>query len=466
MFTSFLTKLTFHVLVVFLLLTIPANFEKISFASICPCEDDAQCHRITTVDHLKQYDKEVIVMSTDYNEPRKTWRSWHWPSISSVISTGNPDTTLMCHTHRKGRRYGFSGKLVPSLLSGNENNPTLTSWLKNTTELARKNFVDLFLLDMLDVLSPDMNSSRLELVLKTAKTIKTSLYYVHHNISLLCLVPWQPPCYKSRCNFAENMTSLCEFFILSADSFLPAKGEKCLARATVPFPQLHLGFDEYMMNQLPAHKFILSIPWHGYAYHCNEFIPLKSKFDYDQCIVKVKDGSCDYEHCRQKIDMNQLTTTYDNHFSHEDFVWHKRYIAPYFIVKNETSNETTQVWFENLNSLHEKYIFVRNMKMGGVALWSGNDLHHASKSWFKGFNDAMWSWVIHGMYLQKDNHQPYDENLASLPKKMAGIGIGCVFIGGFLGFIFGWGVFQRSHRKNRRQPFEKDMDYMEEDQNL
>lgn len=61
MFTSFLTKLSFYALVV-LLFTIPANFRKISLASMCPCEDKEQCDRIKTVDHLKQYDKEVCTL--------------------------------------------------------------------------------------------------------------------------------------------------------------------------------------------------------------------------------------------------------------------------------------------------------------------------------------------------------------------------------------------------------------------
>lgn len=464
-FSNFLKNVGFQLLIV-ISLSIPASFLKYGF--ICPCEEKEHCYRINKLDNLKLHNKEVIVMSEDYKEPRKTWKSWDWSLISSVISVGNPDITLMCHTHKEGRRYGFSGKLVPSLLSSNgSDNPTLTSWVNNITSLARQNYVDLFLIDLLPVLSPDMNSTSLDLVLNTTELIQTHLYYVHHNTSLVCLIPWQPPCYNKKCDFVTRMSSLCEFFMLSADSFLPSKGEKCLARATVPFPQLHLGFDEYMINQFPANKFILSIPWHGYAYHCNEFIPAKSKTDYDKCFINKKDGACDYGHCRKKVDMNELTTTYDSHFSDEDnHVWHKRYLAPYFIMKNKTNNHFMQVWYEDYSSLHDKYVFVNQNKMAGVALWSGNDLHYVKKSWFSGFNDAMWAWMLHGIYLQKENPHSYDELLTSLPKKMAGIGIGCVFVGGFLGFIFGWGVFKRSSRKNHRQPFEKDMDCMEEDLNL
>ncbi|XP_029637713.1 di-N-acetylchitobiase [Octopus sinensis] len=317
---------------------------------------------------------------------------------------------------------------------------------------------------MVRLTSSDLTAENVTVITDVISELKSNLVSVSSDISFLCLISWFPPCREYQCKFIKKMLSVCDKFMLNAESFINHEETHCLAQAAVPITKLHFGFDEYMVSGVSPQKFILSVPWHGYVYLCDIFKPKGNGSLYDQCFIRKKNGSqtCDYNHCRQKLDMNTMAEKYMKYESEN--IWNAVYLAPYFNIE-ETPGEFKQIWFEDYRSLNHKYEYIRTMNVSGIALWSGNDLQHSSSSWYETYNKVMWGWLAHQALMHPQKPNSY-ENLKKLPQLMAGIGIGCVLIGGLLGFIFGWGVFRRTHKRNRRQPFDKDMVYMEEDQNL
>ncbi|XP_005102562.1 di-N-acetylchitobiase [Aplysia californica] len=396
----------------------------------CPCKDAKDCDYHTRDSHPN---KEVFV----FNKGTTSVSRWHWKSFTALIAPADFDinqkdqASTMCITHGNDRKFGISVKmdLTGSLNSSDEK---AGEWLSSAVQRQREWHADILNVDLVPYFLSDVNStkedhSQLALILKK---LRDSLNKnTSHIIEVSCMAPWKPPCAETSntCDFSWISMDACDYFVLNGDSFLDVGGDVCRAGATIPLPKLYYGMNEYQAHQVPLNRMILGVPWHGFDYTC-------SSFGNDVCTAEKNDqedssnGKCDFK--KKFVSFGDIMANYNEEYRLREY--NDMDNAPFFNYKDNATQH--QVWFEDAASLKSKYRLVVELKLRGVAVMYGDDLVSLTTPETLVNDGVMWSWVAHGVLLETA-HKPEKTDLHTADT-VAGVGVGCLLLGVFLGVLF------------------------------
>lgn len=135
---------------------------------------------------------------------------------------------------------------------------------------------------------------------------------------------------------------------------------------------------------------VLGVPWYGYDYICNPGISVD-----DDCYIKrvpFRGANCSDAAGRQieYSTINDLIIARSEHGRK----WCKKYGSPYFNYFDPIGR-VHQVWYDDPESLGMKYMFVRDNKLRGVAVWNSDILDYSDLTRAKYQTRAMWDALMH-----------------------------------------------------------------------
>ncbi|KAK3103279.1 hypothetical protein FSP39_018122, partial [Pinctada imbricata] len=343
----------------------------------------------------------------------------------------------------------------------NISDPTFHTWLyDDTRSLAINTYADFVVFDFLNLVNKcRQTDGHVEDVMGVVNELHR-VFAKHGPQKMICIMPWKPPCFGTDCTLATKMVKICEMFIINPESFISTCDNKCNARATVPLSSLVLGIDEYLSTEeMNSNKLMIGIPWHGYDYTCEKYLKQKAIEGADICYVaKTLDENnntrCDFNAGRQKVTIPELTKKFSD-IMEGSFKWNPVSHAPYFAynITIKGVSKQHQVWYENVNTLWEKYRLARDLDIRGIVIYTADDVqqnHNVASSEY--------NWLIHKLFVSGKYTEHKDSlNAAAIA---AGIGVGCLILGAAIGFFAGCIVSdQRNKRKKHlRLPFSRDED--------
>ena len=163
----------------------------------------------------------------------------------------------------------------------------------------------------------------------------------------------------------------------------------CISSDSSP---LHLfpGIGEYLALGIRPEKLVLGLPWYGYDYPC-----LKLNGNICSCSVKCvqrvlfRGVNCNDAADRQiaYADIQDLVVSRETKPQWDDDS------VSYFFNYEDSVGGKHQVWFDDVDSLKQKYEFASNLN--GVAIWNSDLLDYSDIDRAKQETKAMWDALQH-----------------------------------------------------------------------
>lgn len=422
----------------------------------CSCSDASLCSR-----NSRKFNKEVVVIA----EGKSDSSTWLWHDITTVITTeevANEDAKkLMCSAHKNHANFAFIRE-VPT--TTNTSDPLLLKWLDETSKMGRELYADYIALDMLKLLGQcKADSSHIQEVLTLLKFM-VEKYFTPPGAELMCIVPYKPPCYDGDCSLTQYMAEHCAAFITSPESFITCDtNPKCIAKATMPMTSLVFGVEEFIDHGITPDKLLIGIPWHGYDYTCVNYTTAM-KTGGNQQMTCFFDERNSTESCnitlREKMSLVDIKASYPEQFKNsKSHHYHPIYRSDYINMKK--GEQQHQIWYEDHDSLLDKYMYVRSMKLKGMVIWTADDLSSKSVD-----DAAEWNWILHNLFSTGE----IEHHTLDMAGTVAGISVGCFVLGTLLGFALGCAVMRkRMQKRGLRLPFHRDeeeTDFHDDDNTL
>ncbi|XP_070199647.1 di-N-acetylchitobiase-like [Littorina saxatilis] len=403
----------------------------------------------------KRHDLEEVVVITNGDSDIG---GWNWDRISMVVSSFYSSSHKIglaaCTAHSKGKRYGLRESVQLHTEMGK-----FAEFLGNFLAVVRVDHIVFDLLDAFSALDTVTNATdkssklaKLTTVLKNA----TETTRTFNDREVYCIVPWEPPC-ESDCSHIKTLLQPCQVLLLSPDSYMPKpEAGICTAGATVPVSKFLYGIERYLSMQRLSIDIVAGIPWHGYSYPCTKNIS-----QTDDCHVQpISNTSCFDSTNRERKSLAEI------HNSNIPEIGVKMDNLNQAVFYNV--NDTTQMWFENFTTLHIKYSLVKDLKLRGLSLWTGEDMAIGSSVGKAQFALHSWDFLMHNL-LHKVVHDPVVVR-HYYADTVAGVGVGCMLLGTALGVTFTCIAFKRGSYRGRstHRPFklDEDMDAYRDDEGL
>lgn len=410
----------------------------------CPCADEKGC--VAVNDWSSDSDNtEVIII----NNGTRDYAMWLWESFTTVIKwNSSSDNQLMCYSHVMGKKYGFYLKEFVDFTASLD---TINYFINTSRKEIQKQRADVVALNLLDLLGNCDNAG--EHVDNITYVTATAITGIKNNsiVKVLCVMPWEPPCYNSDCTISPKLAELCDAIILSPDSYNTYCEESCIAKATVPYYKIIIGLVEYLAVGFKSSQILLGIPWHGYNYTCDKGNYINGTKDLFLCHLKKDKRTCDLEGSRQHENIDLFIGDSAAALNTKNYTYSLSAHACWKVdVINGDKNDTVSymTWFENTGSLLAKYNIIQQYKLKGCVIFTGDDLTETKVALHNDFNSRMWAWLLHSMLStnsQVTSEQPYNYAVT-----VAAVGV-CLFaLGCVLGLLISCIIF-RQRKKLKRQ---------------
>lgn len=344
-----------------------------AFQDVCPCSDEKLCKPVSV-----SYRKEVLgfMIRTD------NWRGYNWSEMTTLaIFTTFDDQELrelMCFAHSKKVRLVLnSGQFNLSDLG---NVSARAAWISDLLSQTLRFFLDGVNIDIESPIDDDSTEPALltQLVKETYYTFKA----MNPNYQVTYDVAWSPDCIDGRCYEYAKLANYTDFLvIMSYDERSQIKDGPCIASANSANITTFYGIQEYLQLGIPNEKLVLGLPWYGYDYPC------LSLFPDNVCMIKkvpFRGVSCSDAAGRQRgyrdIIENILPVSTSGR------LYNLTLDSPYMNYK-ASDGTMHQIWYDDPQSLADKYLYAASQGMRGLAFWNidcldyaGNDTAHKAQT--------------------------------------------------------------------------------------
>lgn len=334
----------------------------------CPCQDPALCQPIR-----HHPDFEVFV----FHVGDKTWKSYDWSQITTVVLFNNYDPELMCYAHSKGARVVLKGDVSVKAII----NPTFrASWIAQQVDLSKRQYMDGINIDI----EQEMSSSSPEHNALTA-LVKETVDAFHREIEgsqVTFDFNWTPKYTGRRYNYFE-IANACDFvFVMSYDEHSLVWAD-CIAGSNAPYTDTLTAYDDYIKMGISPKKLVMGVPWYGYDYTCltlseaNVCTTAKPPYKKGPCV-----GAKSYQ-VPYKIIMKQVNSSISG------IQWDKDQKAPYYNYKDD-AGRIHQVWYDNPQSISLKAAYIQRRGLRGIGMWHANCLDYSGDAVAKQQAEEMW----------------------------------------------------------------------------
>lgn len=164
------------------------------------------------------------------------------------------------------------------------------------------------------------------------------------------------------------------------DFIVPMAYDECWGAATAeansPYDALTGGVQQYKDLGVPAEKLVLGLPWYAWDFPCD------SSESYGACHITVPKGKQWFGYATQ-ISYSAANTTAEHGFV-RDKSSHTM-VTEYFENASGTQKRHQQ-WFDNPETLSEKYAHVGDLGCKGVAFWTADEVDYTTSQ-----GEDMWN---------------------------------------------------------------------------
>ncbi|KAF5923604.1 di-N-acetylchitobiase [Diceros bicornis minor] len=332
----------------------------------CPCQDPALCRPIS-----HHPDFEVFV----FHVGEKTWKSYDWSQITTIVLFGAYDSELMCYAHSKGARVVLKGDVsLKSIMDPNFR----ASWIAQQVQLAKAQHMDGINLDIEQELS--CSSPAYDALTALVKETTDAFHREIEGSQVTFDVNWSPR-YTDRCYNYTGIADACDFvFVMSYDEHNPVWSE-CIAAANAPYDMTLTGYDDFIKRGVNPKKLVMGLPWYGYDYTC-----LSLSEDHVCATATTRSPPCRGVSTHQvpyKIIMKQVNRSLSG------IQWNKDQKSPYYNYK-DSDGRIHQVWFDNPESISLKAAYIRSHGLLGIGMWNANCLDYSADPIAKQQTEDMW----------------------------------------------------------------------------
>ena len=181
-------------------------------------------------------------------------------------------------------------------------------------------------------------------------------------------------------------------YIMDYDANTQIWDSQCMARANSPYFTTQRGVQSYLNLGIDPSKLILGIPWYGKVYGCIEneiqggptskYCPITP---HNARGVDCSDNIASeesYALIMNKVYIQKMNTTAPR--------WDNTQKSPYFNTYSK-KGETSQIWYDNPESLIYKYKYAKSMNLRGIGPFQFGDLVYDNSTGEKIRAQEMWS---------------------------------------------------------------------------
>jgi di-N-acetylchitobiase len=303
----------------------------------CPCEQHQFCEPVN------RFGREVVAISTD----PETWKKFDLKSLTS-ISMVDADADLTCAAHQQNVRALLKVRLPTTQLG----NPA--DWISDSVSTVSRGFLDGLHIE----LDPQCLSSGPCIALSASilKNLKVELNAIGRDRLMLTL-PWSPIAVDGRFHDFSVLASVVDnVFIVASDTRTHIM-DRCVAGPNAHVGAVEMGVMHYVDMGIPKNKIVLGLSWFAYDYECSSSTPADSEI----CLLVADDKGCG-DWMASKIRVEQIpgfNGTLQRNWEDSSKSWFASYT-------NTETHRVHQVWFDDFESLSQKYHVAREFGLGGV----------------------------------------------------------------------------------------------------
>jgi len=166
------------------------------------------------------------------------------------------------------------------------------------------------------------------------------------------------------------------------DFQLPMGYDMCwntkVATGNSPIESLKAGVQQYVDLLVPASKVVLGLPWYGWAYKCVDDTDFTSP-----CTLQDYESDW-YNEVAYQWSNDEIIGTW-NKYDQPEITLDEATITKYFTYVDSDSGDIMQLWYDDEETLAQKYKIVEDGDLRGIAIWT-IDMIKANSSTY----DAMW----------------------------------------------------------------------------
>lgn len=145
---------------------------------------------------------------------------------------------------------------------------------------------------------------------------------------------------------------------------------------------------EYLSLGIKPDKLVLGLPWYGYDYPC----------------VELQDNVCYIKHVPFRgVNCSDAAGRQIEYAEIQDLTISRAQLGPqwdqdsasYFFNYEDSVGGKHQVWYDDVDSLREKYKFAASEGLNGVAIWNSDLLDYSDISRAQMQRKQMWDALEH-----------------------------------------------------------------------
>eukprot|EP00299_Pterocystis_sp_00344_P007346 c2342_g1_i1.p1 GENE.c2342_g1_i1~~c2342_g1_i1.p1 ORF type:complete len:370 (-),score=109.89 c2342_g1_i1:21-1130(-) len=302
----------------------------------CPCEDHRFCEPIN------RFGREVVAVSTDMS----SWRNFDLKSLTTV-SLELTDADLICAAHQQSVRVLFK---VP--LKAQTVNPA--EWISQYVNLVSRSFVDGLHIDIDQQCL--VSSPCITLAASILKNLKQQLAEIGRD-RIMVTLPWSPLALDGRFHDFSPLAAVADgVFVVSSDTRNHLM-DRCIAGPNAHASAVNIGINHYIDMGIPKNKLVLALSWLAYDYECSAATHNQTEI----CLLTADEKGCgDWMASRIRVDqIPAFNSTLQRNWDETSKTWYATYT-------HSASHQIHQVWFDDADSLSQKYHIARDYGIGGV----------------------------------------------------------------------------------------------------
>ncbi|KAJ9586019.1 hypothetical protein L9F63_020316, partial [Diploptera punctata] len=237
---------------------------------------------------------------------KEVWSTFDWNKLTTLAVSDCTDPELICFAHQHNVRVVLFGTCPTDYLL---NATAREAWIQEKLDLVQKHNLDGYNIDFEDAI--EKNSSLVAGLTSFANETAEKFHKAIPSSQVTFDIAWSPPGVDGRWYDYFQLSQIMDFlFVMSYDEQSQIFDSECTARANSGIRKTEEGLVKYIDLGITPEKLVLGVPWYGYNYPC--------------------------------INMTE----------------------------DPASRNTQQIWYDDPESLADKYDLAVRYNLRGVGMWS------------------------------------------------------------------------------------------------